>query len=59
MALTPDTPLTQVRGIGPARAGALEAAGYGTVGDLLYHLPHRYEDRRSVVAVGEVSAPGR
>ncbi len=58
MALGPDAPLEQVRGIGPARAGAFAAAGYRTVGDLLYHLPHRYEDRRSVVAVGEVRAPG-
>jgi ATP-dependent DNA helicase RecG len=58
VALTADTPLGQVRGIGPARAGAFAAAGYRTVGDLLYHLPHRYEDRREVVPVGEVNAPG-
>ena len=43
--------------MGPARARALAEAGYGTVGDLLYHLPFRYEDRRDVRAVAE-AAPG-
>ena len=43
-----DTPLTAVRGIGPARATALAAAGFHRVGDLIYHLPARYEDRRTV-----------
>ena len=42
------TSLRHVPGIGPARAGALAEAGYETVGDLLYHLPFRYEDRREV-----------
>jgi len=50
--------LTAVRGIGPARGGAFAAAGYFTVGDLLFHLPHRYEDRRAVTPVGEVCAAG-
>ena len=58
MPLTPDTPLTAVRGIGPARGGAFAAAGYFTVRDLLFHLPHRYEDRRAVTPVGEVGAAG-
>ena len=58
MPLTPDTPLTAVRGIGPARGGAFAAAGYSTVRDLLFHLPHRYEDRRAVTPVGEVGAAG-
>jgi len=34
-----------VRGVGPRRAAILAKAGIHTVEDLLYHLPHRYEDR--------------
>ncbi|HEX5758909.1 MAG TPA: ATP-dependent DNA helicase RecG, partial [Thermoanaerobaculia bacterium] len=51
-----ETPLTAVRGIGPARARAFAAAGYTTVRDLLFHLPQRYEDRRAVTPIGELVA---
>src|SRR5581483_2927312 len=40
-----------LKGVGPARAAQLEAFGLRTIEDLLYHLPFRYEDRRSVVKV--------
>lgn len=40
-------PTTEVPGIGPARAAELERFGLATVEDLLYHVPFRYEDRRS------------
>ncbi len=40
-----DAPLTTLRGIGPARAAALAAAGIHTVGDLLSFHPLRYIDR--------------
>jgi ATP-dependent DNA helicase RecG len=33
-------------GIGPKRAAALEARGIATVGDLIFHLPVRYQDWR-------------
>jgi len=42
--------------VGPARARALAAAGLATVGDLLRHLPYRYEDRREVVPVAAATA---
>jgi ATP-dependent DNA helicase RecG len=51
------TPLQFVKGIGPARAQMLAAKGLGTVLDLLYYAPFRYEDRRNVKAVSEL-APG-
>ncbi len=50
------TLLGNVRGIGPSRARALADAGYETVGDLLYHLPFRYEDRREVWPVSAATA---
>ncbi|HEX4960863.1 MAG TPA: ATP-dependent DNA helicase RecG [Thermoanaerobaculia bacterium] len=53
------TPLRQVRGVGPARARALAAAGCHTAGDLLlHHLPFRYEDRREVTPVAAASPGG-
>ncbi|HWN41376.1 MAG TPA: ATP-dependent DNA helicase RecG [Thermoanaerobaculia bacterium] len=57
MLLKLSSPLSEIPGVGPARARALSEAGYETVRDLLYHLPFRYEDRRAVHAVSD-AAPG-
>ncbi len=38
--------LTDLPGLGPVRAKALERLGLTTVGELLTHYPKRYEDRR-------------
>jgi ATP-dependent DNA helicase RecG len=51
------TPLTYIKGVGPARAAMLEAKGLSTVEDLLAYVPFRYEDRSNVKAVNEL-APG-
>ena len=39
-------PVTDLPGLGPTRAKALERLDLRTVGDLLTHYPRRYEDRR-------------
>src|SRR5262249_57568179 len=39
------TPLQFVKGVGPHRAKLLERKGLVTVGDALFHLPMRHEDR--------------
>ncbi len=39
------TPVQYVKGIGPRLAEILAGKGIGTVEDLLYYLPFRYEDR--------------
>jgi ATP-dependent DNA helicase RecG len=39
------TPLQFLKGVGPRKAADLKRAGLGTVEDLLYRLPFRYEDR--------------
>ncbi len=44
--LDPSQPVTDLPGLGPSRAKALERLGLLTVGDLLGHYPRRYEDRR-------------
>ncbi len=56
--LTAETPLVELRGIGPVRSRELAAAGYRIVRDLLFHLPFRYEDRRTLVTVNRVDAEG-
>jgi ATP-dependent DNA helicase RecG len=42
--------------VGPARAHSLAEAGLRTVGDLIFHLPFRYEDRRGTRPVAEAAA---
>ena len=51
------TPLTHVKGIGPARAAMLEAKGLVTVDDLLAYVPFRYEDRSNMKPISQL-APG-
>jgi ATP-dependent DNA helicase RecG len=47
-------PIREVKGVGPATAEALERRGIRLVGDLLYLIPLRYEDRRLICTVAEI-----
>jgi ATP-dependent DNA helicase RecG len=49
MALTLATSVKYLKGVGPRRAEALARLGIRTVGDLLYHAPHRYVDATTLV----------
>ena len=51
------TPLTYVKGVGPARAAMLESKGLLTVEDLLSYVPFRYEDRSNMKTIAQL-APG-
>jgi len=51
------TPLTYIKGIGPARAAMLEAKACRTVEDLLGYVPFRYEDRSNMKTIAQL-APG-
>jgi len=51
------TPLQYIKGIGPARAEALQRKGLVTVEDLLLYAPFRYEDRTNVKTIAQL-APG-
>jgi ATP-dependent DNA helicase RecG len=59
------TPIQYLKGVGPKRAEQLESIGVKTIEDLLYQLPFRYEDRRSIkkiiaaIAGEETSLVGR
>ena len=55
--LTLDTPVTYLKGVGPARAEALARLHVATAGDLLYHIPHRYEDASTVAPIASLE-PG-
>jgi ATP-dependent DNA helicase RecG len=48
------TPVSRLRGVGPRIAEKLEKLGILTVEDVLYALPHRYEDRREFRPVGRL-----
>ena len=47
-----------IPGVGPRTARALRAAGVNTVADLLWHLPHRWEDRVAPVPLREIRDDG-
>lgn len=49
--LTLDTPVTYLKGVGPARALMMARLGINVAGDLLRHVPHRYEDATTVTPV--------
>ncbi len=45
-----------LKGAGPQLARTVAALDVATVGDLLFHLPSRYEDRRSFTAISDLAA---
>ncbi len=52
------TKVTVLRGLGPARAAALQEAGLDTLRDLLWSLPYRYVDRGSLRSLGSLELRG-
>jgi ATP-dependent DNA helicase RecG len=52
-----DTSISYLKGVGPARAEAFRRIGVITAGDLLYHIPHRYEDASTVSPIASLE-PG-
>ena len=53
-----EVPAQYVKGVGPTRAAQLARLGLHTVEDLLYHRPHRYEDRSRLATINTL-VPGQ
>ena len=49
-----NTPITQIKKIGPAYAKRLNRLDIKTVADLLFHFPHRYQDFSKITPIGNV-----
>ncbi len=53
-----ETPIQEVKGIGPKTTEALHKAGIFTLRDLVYHLPRDYENFQQAQAISELK-PGK
>ena len=49
-----ETPVSYLKGVGPVRAKALHRLGIVTARDLLWHVPHRYEDASTIHPVASL-----
>ena len=49
--IRPESSVTELKGVGPAKAKALGKAGIFTVRDLAYHFPRAYQNRGDVKTV--------
>ncbi len=49
--VTLETPVAYLKGVGPVRAQSLARLGIHTAGDLLWHIPHRYEDATTLTPI--------
>lgn len=58
MQLSPDSPITDLVRLSGAHKAALARLGVGTIRDLLYHIPHRYESAAEVRQVAQIHSPG-
>jgi ATP-dependent DNA helicase RecG len=52
-----DMPVTYLKGVGPRRAESLRRLGIVSARDLLYHIPHRYEDASTIRPISSLE-PG-
>jgi ATP-dependent DNA helicase RecG len=55
-AVTLDTPITYLKGVGPARAAAFARIGVTTAGDLLHLVPRRWEDATTLTPIVRLQA---
>ncbi|KAB2840239.1 hypothetical protein F9K50_06145, partial [bacterium] len=53
-----NSPVQYVKGVGPYLGKLFERLGVATFEDLLYHLPFRYLDRRSIASIAKTQ-PGK
>jgi ATP-dependent DNA helicase RecG len=51
-----DRPIQFLKGVGPKRAELLQKMGLLAARDLLYHVPHRYEDASTITRISALEA---
>lgn len=51
-----NSPVSDLKGVGPKRADLLSEKGLKTILDLFYFIPKKYEDRSRINAISEVEA---
>ena len=49
-----DMPVNYLKGVGPSRAESLRRLGVVTARDLLFHIPHRYEDASTISPIASL-----
>jgi ATP-dependent DNA helicase RecG len=49
-----DMPVNYLKGVGPMRAESLRRLGIMTARDLLFHIPHRYEDASTISPISSL-----
>jgi ATP-dependent DNA helicase RecG len=49
-----DMPVNYLKGVGPVRAESLRRLGIVTARDLLFHIPHRYEDASTITPIASL-----
>src|SRR5262245_52208908 len=49
-----EMPVRFLKGVGDRRAEALARLGINTAEDLLFHVPHRYEDASTITPIASV-----
>ncbi|MDE3216888.1 MAG: ATP-dependent DNA helicase RecG [Gemmatimonadota bacterium] len=52
--VTLETPITYLKGVGPRRAAAFQKMNVKTAGDLVWLVPHRYEDASTVSPIARL-----
>ena len=50
------TPIEQLPRVGPQYQKKLKKLGIKTIGDLLFHFPHRYEDFSNIISISEINS---
>jgi ATP-dependent DNA helicase RecG len=55
MPVLTEKPLKELKGIGEARSRVYSKLKINTIGDLLYHFPRQYEDRRKLKRISELT----
>lgn len=56
--LNKNTPISELKGIGPKSLFLYQNLGLNTVGDLLSHIPFRYQDTSEIISIKEFKEQG-